>query len=154
MKPFCWLTSYQKNKNLAGAFTPVVRFSLFGPDQKRKQAGPLSVHIGIFDSKPKDSEPKGTVMHSQPDWSGWMTYILRRNLPNTPNNRCVRLKAALRRPISEWQQWPIHWWSAQHCSNLGIIKALFCLRNLTRPTNSTMSQPMMWIWGVAFCLYQ
>ncbi len=67
------MTSYEKSKHFASAYTPVVRFSLFGPDQKKNNTfgpGPLSVHIGIFDSKPKDTEPKGIVMHSQPDWSG------------------------------------------------------------------------------------
>jgi len=32
--------------------------------------GPLIVHIGIFDSEPKDTKPKGVVIHLQPDWSG------------------------------------------------------------------------------------
>ncbi len=57
--------------------------------------GTLSVHTGIFDSEPKDTEPKGIVVRPQPDWSCWMTYISWRNLPNTPNNRCVRLKALI-----------------------------------------------------------
>ncbi len=35
---------------------------VFGPDR-------LSIHTGISDGEPKDTEPKGVVIRSQPDWS-------------------------------------------------------------------------------------
>ncbi len=157
-KPFCWLTSYEKNKNLAGAFTPVVRFSLFGPDQKKKTIHLVLVRLAFtlafLTANLKIANLKAqSCIHNLIGRVEW--HIFCDGTYRTPQTIGVfDLKRRYADRSVNDNNVPIHWWSAQHCSNLGIIKALFCLRNLTRPTNSTMSQPMMWIWGVAFCLCQ
>ncbi len=66
--------------------------NIFGP-------GPLSIHTGSFDNEPKDTEPNGIVICSQPYWSGWMTYIDRTY--RIPQTVC----SALRRLIGVWNVW-------------------------------------------------
>jgi len=45
-------------------------------EKKTFSPGPVSVQIGNFITEPKDTEPKGIGIHSQPDWLDFMTYCL------------------------------------------------------------------------------